>query len=92
MKYLKLILELLSSLFRWRANASDPEQDYQKRYKEWQKELYRLENEERKAKAKWQAVVSGALDGDAMELWAERVRIAAELSRHRTRQPKRKNN
>ena len=92
MKYLKLLLELLSSLFRWRANVNDPERNYQKRYEEWRQELYRLEDEERTAKANWQNVVSGVVDGDVMELWAKRVAIATAISNHRARKPKRQNN
>lgn len=90
-KYLLVILEMLSNLFKWRANISDPKKHWQEKYNKWGQELVRLEHERDKAKNAWKAVAVGCVSGNVTKLWAKYLSAAKAVGRHRAREPKSKN-
>ena len=87
MSWLRIILDMLASLFRWRANATDPAVAYRKEYAAWQKEFAELERETEAAHNDWQSAVTSGLDTHT-ELFAVWQKRADALHRCRTRQPK----
>jgi hypothetical protein len=91
-KWIKLILDLLLSVFRWRANVTDPkaqeDADYRKKYSEWEQELRRLEDAETKAGDKWRKAITGlAYSGNIDQLRTEYLQASLAVGRYRARQP-----
>ena len=89
MKWIRLILEMLSGLFRWRANVTSPEKDWQKKHDVWAAKLEILENAERKAAFNYKLVALGESVGDSDKLWAKWMAASGAVNYHRVRQPKR---
>ena len=92
MSWLKIILDMLASLFKWRANATDPAAKNQKKHDEWQTELERLQHEADQAEADYEAFVLQARSGidthgRGMLLHAVAKEAADAIAAHRHREP-----
>ena len=61
MSWLKIILDMLANLFKWRANATDPtakaQGDYDEKLEKWQADHDKLTTAEQKAHNRWLAKI-----------------------------------
>ena len=89
MRWIRLILELLSSFVHWRANASSPEKAWQQRHDQWAKELEVLQNAEKDAGDKYKRAAVGESAGNPDQLWNEWLSAGNATGRHRAREPER---
>ena len=87
---LKILFEILSSLFRWRANVTSPEHTYEEKNKAWTEELERLQSEKKKCSERYKfAVTAGVSVDNINRLWAEWLQATEDTGNHRAREPRR---
>lgn len=89
-RLLLLLLEVLSNLFRWRAQVTDPLAEYRKAHGEWEVALKRLEGIRNEARAKYinHCLVHKHDDGQLLFAW---IKAAKDISSHYAREPQREN-